>query len=170
MIATPPKYPVLTDSSARTGLLSENTPMAAKAAKPHSRDIRQGCPCPVTHIARLHLLANLHALSIPVFASEYLSGGARGSVAFIEPDDVFITLPERAGYRQVAVNLGVVHICALRQKELSHLKVIFLARHHQGRNARLVVCIIEGGALPEQELGDRHAAGIGRRVQRSQPA
>jgi hypothetical protein len=91
-------------------------------------------------------------------------------MAFVELDNVPVTFPERSGYRQVTVNFGVVHICALGQQELGQLKVISLARHNQRGDAGLVVRIIEHGSLIEQELGDRDAAGIGSRVQRGEAA
>jgi hypothetical protein len=78
-------------------------------------------------------------------------------VAFIEPDDVLVALKDRSSYRQVAVNFGMVHICALRQQELGQLKVISLARHHQRGNAGLVLRIIEHCSFIKQELGDRDA-------------
>ena len=48
--------------------------------------------------------------------------------------------------------------------------MVFLARHHQRRDTRLVGRIFEHRPLLEQQLGDRQAAGKGRRVERREAA
>src|SRR6478609_10021085 len=109
MIATPPKYPVLTDSSARTGLVSVERAMAAKTVRPQSLAACLKCPCSIARIVRLQLFADLITLPIPFFATKNFHRWARHSMAFVEPDEVSVTFPERSGYRQVTVNFGVVH-------------------------------------------------------------
>ena len=64
----------------------------------------------------------------------------------------------------------MVHIRTLRDEELCQFDVVFLARHHQRRDARLVGRVFEHRPLFEQQLGDREAAGKGSRVERGEPA
>src|SRR4029077_11880940 len=63
IIATPPKYPVLIDSSARTGPVSMERPMAAKAARPQRLVVRLKCPCSSARIVRPPTIGRLHYIA-----------------------------------------------------------------------------------------------------------
>src|SRR4029077_16087182 len=73
MIATPPKYPVLTDSSARTGLVSLERAMAAKTVRPQSLVVCLECPCSIARIVHSPTIGRLHYIADTILRCQEFS-------------------------------------------------------------------------------------------------